>query len=60
MPGLAAEEGFGAVAASVGQPDCPAGAALNVGYPVAEDFSPEELPAFPAEQVRVLFVLTAA
>lgn len=74
LPGLAPEERFelgliserlrhaGAVSASVGQPDLPAGAALNAGYsaPAALDFSSEALPAFPAEQVRALFVLLAA
>jgi hypothetical protein len=47
----------GVVAACVGQPDRPAGAALNAGYPDALDFLPEALPAFPAEQVLALFVL---
>lgn len=69
MPGLAAEEGFGpglaserlrhagVMAASVGQPDRLAGAALHAGYPASLDFLSEALPAFPAEQVRALFVL---
>jgi len=72
MPGLAAVEGVGlalisecsrhhgAVAASVGQPDRPAGAALNAGYPDALDFLSGALPAFPAEQVRALFVVYSA
>jgi hypothetical protein len=69
MSGLAAVEGVGlaliseslrhpgVVAACVGQPGRPSGAALNAGYPDALDFLPEALPAFPAEQVLALFVL---
>jgi hypothetical protein len=69
MPVLAAEGGVGpglvserfrhpgVVAASVCQLDRPAGVALNAGYPAVLDFLSEALPAFPAEQVRALFVL---
>ena len=72
LPGPAAVEGAGpvliserlchpdVVVAGVGRAERPAGLALNVEYPAASDLSSAALPAFPAEQVRALFVLSAA
>ena len=72
LPELAAGEGLGqglvserfhhpaAVAASAGQPERPAGAALNAEAPADVDFLPEDFPAFPAEQVQAFSALPAA
>jgi hypothetical protein len=60
LPGGPEGVGWGEVAASVGQPDRPAGAVLDAGYPAAVDFSSEALPAFLAAQGRALRMLPAA